>query len=269
MSPPRPRSGSVRPDGRPTTGRVAAADRGRADPPSRRCLMRSSRSEATVAALASGDRPSVARGIALAKLEHVRHGPSRSGWREVRAACPTASPWLPSKPTPNRRPVTERLRAGRLDGHLLGYLPRISAHRSPTNSGPGPRTARGLNPTGRRHRYRGQTSVVRRRPHPVVVRAFDITGKRHSTAAPSPTTASLVSRLFAGPVVRSRRGRGRQMRQSGRQLHHRKSAGPSWFAAGLEPHPTEHSQPCGTSGGNPRERRRPRAGHLLPSTVLL
>ena len=170
-------AGSVRPDdGPPGWLRLTAAE-----PTSEQAAAdaRSSRSEATIAALAS-DRPSVARrGVALANLGDVGMVRRTTGWRAGVARAPlrgrrasrrrTGHP-LPSGCRPARRP-SARLAAAALRPPL-----------PPTNSRPGSRTE--LDSTGgatgtERVVSTDAAEVVRRHPHAFVGARF----RHHAEAA--------------------------------------------------------------------------------------
>jgi hypothetical protein len=173
-------AGSVRPDHRPMTAGMAAADGGRGEPPSRRCWMRAPADQKPrsppLRARPSFGRPTAAfhsrsRRISACSVA-VPAGASE------RAGRPTARPWPPSKPPPNRRRAAERLRAGRLDGHVLDHCGQ-----SPPTAPPRPILVRAGGPSQAQIPPDGATGtegevqptrlgIVRRRPHAFVAARF-------------------------------------------------------------------------------------------------
>jgi hypothetical protein len=106
MSPLRSRSQECSASSPADDAGMALADRGRAEPPSRRCSMRAP-ADLNPPSPPSPARPSFGRstvGLALEDEDIGRIRPS-TGWREVRAGRPTARPWPASKQAPNLRPL--------------------------------------------------------------------------------------------------------------------------------------------------------------------
>jgi hypothetical protein len=180
--------GSVRPQDRPATAGMAPAEGGRADLRAGgagcvRLAIRSHRRRPR-----ERDRPrSLDGGHCAREARRCRHDPSRYrlAWGSAPAG-PTARPWPPSRPTPNRP-----------TGEPASLLPSgcgpparrpcarpsaaISAHSrlqpTPVLSR-GPEPGAEIPPDGNRHRAEiqpTQLKVVSRRSHPSPVRAFAIT----------------------------------------------------------------------------------------------